>query len=70
MTVERLSSILKFLDDLDTLLGLQTNLEAVKDALANLTSSPANPPYQSTLASALEAFSAAAKRLGEAIAPT
>lgn len=69
MTAERLFSILKFLDDLDKKLTLQANLELVRDALSNLTGSPANPPFQSALASALDSFSNSARRL-EAIAPT
>ncbi|HEY2547719.1 MAG TPA: hypothetical protein VGI46_16730 [Candidatus Acidoferrum sp.] len=69
MTAEKLFSILKFLDDLDKELGLQANLESVRDALSKLTGSPANPPFQSALASAMEAFSNSAKRL-EVIAPT
>jgi hypothetical protein len=70
MTAEKLYSILKFLDELDKKLGLQTSLEAVRDALNNLVSSPANPPHQSALATALDSLSAAATRLGEAITPS
>ncbi len=70
MTAEKLYSILKFLDELDKKLGLQTSLEAVRDALINLVSSPAHPPHQSALATALDSLSAAATRLGEAITPS
>ncbi len=70
MTAEKLYSILKYIDNLDTQLGLQKNLESVRDALSNLVSSPAQPQYQSTLASALESFTSAAAKLRESITPS
>jgi hypothetical protein len=70
MTSEKFYSILKYIDDLDRQLGLQKSLESVRDALSNLVGSPAQPQYQSALASALESFASAAAKLGEAITPS
>jgi hypothetical protein len=50
MTSEKLYGLIKFLDTLDTKLGLQKSLEAVVTALTNLVTSPAQPQYQSDLA--------------------
>jgi len=65
MTAEKLYGILKFIDTLDTKLNLQKNLEAIRDALANIVSQPAQPQYQSALASAIAGFGAAADKLKE-----
>jgi hypothetical protein len=65
MTAQKLYEIVKFLDDLDRKLDLQTTLETVGTALSNLVSQPAQPQYQSQLANALIAFENAAGQLGE-----
>jgi hypothetical protein len=70
MTSEKLYGLLKFLDTLDTKLGLQKSLEAVVTALTNLVSSPAHPQYQSELATALSTFETAASKLGTSITPS
>lgn len=70
MTSQKLYEILKSLDELDKKLGLQAKLEAVSTALTNLVSQPAQPQFQSALASALTALDQAAERLAESIAPS
>src|SRR2546430_2292616 len=70
MTSQKLYEILCFLDDLDKKLGLQSTLETVRETLTDLVSSPANPQYQSTLATSLEAFSLAATKLSQLITPS
>ncbi len=70
MTSEKLYELLKFLETLDTKLGLQANLEAVGTTLNNLASSPAQPQYQNSLASALAALEAAASNLCSSISPS
>jgi hypothetical protein len=63
MTAEKLFGILQFLDTTDNTLGIQRNLEAIRDALKQLTSSPAETSYQNALASALGAFGGAEPKL-------
>jgi hypothetical protein len=46
------------------------SLEAVRDALNNLVSSPAQPQYQETLATALTTLTDAAAKLAESITPS
>jgi len=70
MTSQKLYATLKFLEALDSKHGLQKSLEAIVQALTNLVSSPAQPQYQSTLASALSSFETAASKLGESITPS
>src|SRR5579862_1130228 len=70
MTAQKLVQILSFLDDLDKTLGIQTKLEAVRDALDNLVASPAEPEYQSKLAGALESFVKATAKLSQSITPS
>ena len=70
MTSQKLYGILKFLDELDRKLDLQTKLEAVTNALSNLVSQPAQPQHQSALATALAAFEQAAAQLREKITPS
>lgn len=70
MTSEKLYGILKFLETLDDKLSLQDTLEAVLDALKNLTNSPAQPQYQSSLAEALESFAHASLALRDSITPS
>jgi hypothetical protein len=69
MTAQKLLGILKLIENVDGKLNLQGTLDSIKDALSNLASSPAQPQYQTTLASALQAFSQAAAKLGEMITP-
>lgn len=70
MTSEKLYGILKFLEAFDRRLSLQTNLEAIRDALSNLVSSPAQPQHQATLANALASFEAAAQAVRDGISPS
>jgi hypothetical protein len=70
MTSERLFSILNFVASLDKTLGLQTKLEAVRDALNNIAGQPAQASYQSTLAAALAAFTEAVSKLPTSITPS
>lgn len=70
MTAEKLYGILKFLDNLDKSLGLETGLEGISNALSNLSNQPANPQHQSQLASALTTFEAAASKIVGSISPS
>jgi hypothetical protein len=70
MTSQKLYEILRFIDQLDERLDLQPELESVKTSLSNLVSQPAQPQYQSSLATALNGFSQAAAQLGESITPS
>jgi hypothetical protein len=70
MTSERLLSILKFVFSVDKNLSLQSNLEAVRDALNNVASQPAQPNFQSNLAAALGAFADAVSKMPEMITPS
>lgn len=70
MTIEQFYETLQFIRDLDEKLEIETNLEVVRDALNNLVASPAHPPHQSALASALEAFSNAVSGLKGAVTPS
>jgi hypothetical protein len=69
MNVQTLATTLQFIVDLDSKLGLQTNLQSVRSSLDQLVQSPANPTQQSNLAVALAAFKEAAEKLGESISP-
>jgi hypothetical protein len=70
MTSQRLYGILKLVDSLDQKLGLQTHLEAIRDALSQLVNSPAQPNLQSALASALSAFGGAVVKMAESLNPS
>jgi len=70
MTSQKLYTTLKFLDELDTRLKLQTNLEAIQTALSNLVSQPAQPQFQTALATALSSFETAADKLSDSITPS
>jgi hypothetical protein len=70
MTSEKLYETLRFLETLDDKLTLQETLEAILDALKNLTNSPAQPQYQSSLAEALESFEQASLALRGSITPS
>jgi hypothetical protein len=69
MNVSTLYDTLRFIDELDSQLGLQTKLEAIKSSLDNLVSAPANPQHQSTLATALASFVDSAATLETKISP-
>ena len=69
MTAQRLYEILKFIDTLDARTGLQKSLEAINEALTGIVSSPANPPFQTALATALTAFEASVASASESITP-
>lgn len=70
MTAQKLYETLKFLHGLDKKLGLQVALNSIREALKNLVSSPAQPQYQSALASAIDKFTSAAAELGESLTPS
>jgi hypothetical protein len=70
MTAQKLYGTLKFLDALDSKFGLQTSLEAIREALTSLVGAPAQPTHQSALATAMAAFDAAAAKLSDSITPS
>lgn len=70
MTAEKLYETLKFLDALDSQLGLQNSLESIRETLSNLVSAPAQPQQQSALAGALSKFTTAAAKLVGSITPS
>jgi len=70
MTSEKLYGILKFLDTLDSKLGLQSSLEAIDAALTNLASAPSQPQHQNSLAAALTSFESAVSQMKKAISPS
>lgn len=70
MNLESFYETLKFAIEVDVRLRLQTSLEAIRDSLNNLVASPAHPQQQSSLASTLKTFCAAAEELGEALPPS
>ena len=55
---------------LDSQLRLQAVLEKIRDVLNELVQSPAQPAHQSTLATALTEFEAAAAKLRTSITPS
>lgn len=67
MTLNKLYGTLKLMVQLDDQLHLQSGLVSIKDTLNNLVGSPAQPQYQSSLASALGQFSNSAAGLGSAV---
>jgi len=69
MTAQQVYETLKFIDTLDSKLGLQKTLESIVEALDNLVSAPAQPQYQSALATALASFTTAAGKLRDSITP-
>src|SRR6266700_3208185 len=70
MTTGKLYALLSLLEAVEKKLKLQGTLESIREALNNLTSSPATPQFQSALASALAALEAAAPKLLDAITPS
>jgi hypothetical protein len=70
MTAQKLYGTLKFIDELDTKLRLQTFLEAIRDSLSNLASAPTQPQHQNALADAISQFTTAAAKLGASITPS
>lgn len=70
MTIESFYDTLKFAVEVDVRLRLQASLEAIRDTLNTLVTSPAHPQQQSSLASALKTFSAASQELGKALNPS
>ncbi len=69
MNVPNLYDLLRFIDELDREQGLQTKLEAIKSSLDELVTAPAQPQYQTALATALASFADAASKLETAIPP-
>jgi hypothetical protein len=70
MTVESFYETLKFAVEVDVRLRLQTSLEAIRDTLNSLVTSPAHPQQQSSLASALKTFTSAAEALDRTLTPS
>ena len=56
MNVPKLYDLLRFIDELDREQGLQTKLEAIKSSLDELVTAPAQPQYQTALATAIASF--------------
>jgi|SRR5690348_9095489 len=69
MTPQQLYGLLSHVDSLDQHLSVQAALQSIRDALNNLVSSPAQPNYQTSLASALDAFTAASIKMADSISP-
>jgi hypothetical protein len=70
MTAQRLYGILKLIESLDQKLGLQTTLDAIKSALDNLVNSPAQPQYQTNLATSLGSLTSAVTTMAAEISPS
>jgi len=70
MTANKLYAILKFVETLDSQLRLQTSLEGIRDNLESLVQSPAQPTYQSTLATSLKDFEQVREKLRDSITPS
>jgi hypothetical protein len=70
MTSQRLYGIVKYLDSLDQKLALQTTLEAIRDTLTSLVSSPGQPTAQTTLANSLATLTTAVANMAAAITPS
>jgi hypothetical protein len=70
MTIESFYETLKFAVEVDVRLRLQASLEAIRDTLNHLVTSPAHPQQQSSLASVLKTFSADADELGKTLTPS
>jgi hypothetical protein len=70
MTIEKFYETLNFIVKLDANLRLQPNLATITDTLSSLVNSPAQPSFQSALASTLATFTEAAGKLREAISPS
>jgi hypothetical protein len=70
MTTEKFYETLQFAVETDVRLRFQASLEAIRDTLNNLVTSPAHPQHQSTLASALKTFANAAEDLGRTLTPS
>ena len=70
MTIESFYETLKFAVEVDVRLRLQPSLEAIRETLNHLVTSPAHPQQQSSLASALKALDSAADELGRALNPS
>lgn len=69
MTAEKLYGILKLIEKVDNDLGLQRTLDAIREALANISNQPVQPQFQNNLASAMTTFSEAAAKLRAMITP-
>src|SRR6266404_3428698 len=70
MTAQKLYSILKFLETLDSKLKLQSFLDSINQNLEQLASQPAQPTYQTQLATALTSFTDAVDKMREALTPS
>ena len=69
MNVEKFYETLESAIELDRELKIQSVLEAIRDALSNIASSPAQPQYQSALASSLSTLREAASALSNSATP-
>lgn len=69
MTIEKFYETLLLVIELDKHLGLQTEIEKIKDGLSNIASAPAQPQHQTALASALAALDEATDKLDRLLTP-
>jgi hypothetical protein len=69
MTIEKFYETLRFVQDIDRELKLQSGLETINQNLSNLVSAPAQPQHQSGLATALATFADSVRNLNEALSP-
>ena len=70
MTIEKFYETLLLVIELDKHLGLQTEIEKIKDGLSNIASAPAQPQHQTALASALAALDEATDKLDRLLTPS
>lgn len=69
MNVERFRAMLDLMTDLNRTLKIQTSVDQIRDSLANITGSPAQPSFQTALATALESLTEASEKLGKQVTP-
>ena len=70
MTIETFYATLKFMIELDRELSLQGELESISSSLGNLVNAPAQPQYQSALATGLSNLSNGMDALGRNLTPS
>ena len=70
MNIEKFYETLESAIELDRELQIQSVLEAIRDALSNIASSPAQPQYQSALASSLSTLRETASSLSDLVTPS
>jgi hypothetical protein len=69
MTTEKLYETLSLIDSLESEYNLQTILTQISTSLVNITNSPAEPTYQTTLATSLSKLNSAVIAFGQAVTP-